>query len=453
MELTVLLLLILLNGVFALSEMAVVSSRKVRLLQWADDGRSGAALAFELANHPGHFLSTIQIGITLIGILSGAVGEATIARSLAEQLSVVTPLRAYADSLSFGIVVTGITLLSLVLGELVPKRLALLNPEAIASAIAGPMRLLSRVAFPLVHGLNLFTEFVLRLLAARAPQPPPVTEEEINVLMEQGAEAGVFEKHEQALVSRVFRIGEQRITSAMTPRIDIVYFDVNDPFEVNRDKLLRSTHSRFPVCRGHLDEVVGVLQAKTLLDDMLLGKPVDLMSGVSRAFYVPDSLTVVGLLEAFKKHRQQFALVIDEYGELHGLVTMNDVVGTLVGDIATVQEVAEPEVVQRDDGSWLIDGNVTAERFREMMALPEPLPGEATESYHTLAGFAMRQLGRIPQAGDRFENDGFRFEIVDMDKNRVDKLLVMRLDEGAPSGSPLRRAGDRSRPHGSPFRR
>jgi putative hemolysin len=444
MELMVLLVLILLNGVFALSEMAVVSSRKARLLQWAEDGRSGAGTAFELANHPGHFLSTIQIGITLIGILSGAVGEATVARNLAEHLSLVTPLRPYADSVAFGIVVAGITLFSLVLGELVPKRLALLNPEAVASAIAGPMRFLSRAAYPLVHGLNLFTEFVLRLLATRAPQQPPVTEEEINVLMEQGAEAGVFEKHEQALVSRVFWMGNHRITGAMTPRVDIVYFDVNDPFEVNRDKLLHSTHSRFPVCRGGLDEVVGVLQAKTLLDDMMLGKPIDLINGATRAFYVPDSLTVVKLLEAFKKHRQQFALVVDEYGELHGLVTMNDVMGTLVGDIATVEEVAEAEVVQRDDGSWLIDGNVTPERFREVMALPEPLPGEATESYHTLAGFAMRQLGRIPQAGDRFESDGFRFEIVDMDKNRVDKLLVMRLGADAPSGRSAVQAGDRS---------
>jgi putative hemolysin len=295
-----------------------------------------------------------------------------------------------------------------------------------------------------VHGLNLLTEFVLRLLAARAPQRPPVTEEEINVLMEQGAEAGVFQKHEQALVSRVFRMGEQRITGAMTPRVDIVYFDVNDPYEVNRDKLLHSAHSRFPVCRGGLDDVVGILQAKTLLDDMILGKPIDLISGVTRALYVPDSLTVVSVLEAFKKHRQQFALVVDEYGELHGLVTVNDVMGTLIGDIATVEEIAEPEVVQRDDGSWLIDGNVTAERFREVMTLSEPLPGEATESYHTLAGFAMRQLARIPQAGDRFENSGFRFEVVDMDRNRVDKLLVTRLGACAPPGRTAREVGNRS---------
>lgn len=441
MELMVLLVLILLNGVFNMSEMAVVASRKTRLLQWAEAGRSGAGTALELANQPGHFLSTIQIGITLTAILSGALGEATVAKSLAETLSAVSALQPYASSLAFGIVVAAITVFSLIFGELVPKRLALRTPESIASAIAGPMRLLSKGIFPIVHGLSLVTEFFLRLVGARPLQQPPVTEEEINVLMEQGAEAGVFEKHEQALVSRVFWMGNHRITGAMTPRVDIVYFDVNDLFEVNRDKLLHSTHSRFPVCRGGLDEVVGVLQAKSLLDDMMLGKPIDLINGATRAFYVPDSLTVVKLLEAFKKHRQQFALVVDEYGELHGLVTMNDVMGTLVGDIATVEEVAEAEVVQRDDGSWLIDGNVTPERFREVMALREPLPGEATESYHTLAGFAMRQLGRIPQAGDRFESHGFHFEIVDMDKNRVDKLLVTRLGAWSPPDRSTVQAG------------
>jgi putative hemolysin len=444
MDVMVLLALIVLNGLFALSEMALVSSRKARLLQWAESGRAGAETAFRIATEPGHFLSTVQVGITLIGILSGAVGEATVAGKLAEHLTAVEPLSPYADSLAFGTVVAGITIVSLVLGELVPKRLALLNPEAIASVISGPMHLLSRAAYPLVHGLNLLTEFVLRLLAARAPQRPPVTEEEINVLMEQGAEAGVFQKHEQALVSRVFRMGEQRITGAMTPRVDIVYFDVDDPFEVNRDKLLHSSHSRFPVCRGGLGDVVGILQAKTLLDDMILGKPIDLISGVTRPLYVPDSLTVVSVLEAFKKHRQQFALVLDEYGELHGLVTMNDVMGTLIGDIATVEEIAEPEVVQREDGSWLIDGNVTAERFRELMAVPAPLPGEATESYHTLSGFAMRQLACIPQAGDRFEDSGFRFEVVDMDRNRVDKLLVTRLGASGPPGCAVRQVGTRS---------
>lgn len=444
MEVMVLLLLVLINGVFTMSELAVIGSRKTRLLQWAEAGRAGAGTALELANQPGHFLSTIQIGITMTAILSGALGEATVAKSLAESLSAVPVLQPYASSLAFGIVVAVITVFSLIFGELVPKRLALRSPESIASAIAGPMRLLSKGIFPIVHSLNLVTEFCLRLVGARPLQQPPVTEEEINVLMEQGAEAGVFAKHEQTLVSRVFRMADQRITGAMTPRVDIVYFDVDDPFEINREKLLHSSHSRFPICRGGLDDVVGILQAKTLLDEMILGKPVDLISGVTGALYVPDSLTVVSVLEAFKKHRQQFALVLDEYGELHGLVTMNDVMGTLIGHIATVEEIAEPEAVQREDGSWLVDGNVTPERFRELMALSEPLPGEATESYHTLAGFAMRQLGRIPQAGDHFENGGSRFEVVDMDRNRVDKLLVTRLGTCSPPDRSSRTAGSRS---------
>ena len=260
-----------------------------------------------------------------------------------------------------------------------------------------------------------------------------MSEEEINVLMEQGAEAGVFEKHEQALVSRVFRMDEQRMWSAMTPRVDIAYFDLNDPFETNRRKLLGSGHSRFVVCKGGLGEVVGIVRAKTLLDDAYEGKPPDLTSGAVEPLYVPDTLTLIELLETFTKHRQHLALVLDEYGELQGLVTMNDVIEALVGEVATVEEGAAPDILRRADGSWLVDGNVAPERFREAMQLEARLPAEDTASYHTLGGFAMMQLGRIPQVGDRFECRGFRFEVVDMDRNRVDKLLIIRLASEGPA--------------------
>jgi putative hemolysin len=424
MELLILLLLILLNGVFAMSEMSVVSSRKVRLEQWADEGRPGARVALALANEPGDFLSTVQIGITAIAISTGALGEATVAKDLAGQFSAFSLLRPYADTLALAVVVVGVTLCSLIIGELVPKRLALRNPEGMASATARPMQLLSQLASPLTKALNVATEAVLRLFGIQALQGPPITQDEIKVLMEQGARAGVFEKHEQVMVSRVFRMDERRLASALTPRVDITYLDLNDPFEANRRKLLDSPHSRFPLCKGGLDDIVGIVHAKALLDDAFAGRVADLASHASKPLYLPDTLTVMELLEMFKKRRQHLALVVDEYGELQGLVTMTDVMETLVGDIPTVEEAYEPDIVRREDGSLLMDGTVAAERFREVTALGQHLPGEDTGSYHTLGGFVMMQLGRVPQVGDKFESCGFQFEIVDMDGNRVDKLLV-----------------------------
>jgi len=436
MELLILLLLILLNGVFAMSEMSVVSARKVRLEQWADEGRHGASVALALANEPGDFLSTIQIGITSVAVLSGALSEATVAKDLAEQFSAFSPLRPYADTLALGVVVVGVTLCFLIIGELVPKRLALRNPEGIASVIARPMQLLSKLASPLAKTLSLTTEAVLRLFGIQALPGPPITQEEIKVLMEQGAQAGVFERHEQVMVSRVFRMDERRLASAMTPRVDITYLDMNDSFETNRQKLVASPHSRFPLCKGGLDDIVGIVHAKALLDDAFEGRVADLASHATKPLYLPDTLTVMELLEMFKKRRQHLALVVDEYGELQGLVTMTDVMETLVGDIPTVEEAYEPDIVRREDGSLLIDGTVAVERFRDVTGLEEQLPGEDTGSYHSLGGFVMMQLGRVPQVGDKFESSGFRFEIVDMDRNRVDKLLVSRSAPGARRNLP-----------------
>ena len=428
MELLVLLLLIFVNGILVMSEMSLVSARKARLQQWSEEGRSGAGTALALANAPSHFLSTTQIGITVISILCGAIGEATVSKSLAENLSVIAWLRPYADGLAFWIVVVGIAVFSLILGELVPKRLALLNPEGIASAIARPMQWLSQAASPLVRLMSSASEVMLRLLGVRAPQESPVTEEEINILMEQGAQAGVFEKHEQALVSRVFRLDDQLINSAMTPRGDIEYFDLSESFEANRQKLLRSAHSRFVVCKGGLDEIVGILRAKSLLDAALEGKSFDFANDVGKPLYVPDTLTMIELLEEFKKHRQHLALVVDEFGELQGLVTMNDVLETLVGDVATVEDASQPDIVRRDDGSWLVDGDIAIERFKEAMGLDHELPDEATGAYRTLGGLAMKLLGRMPKVGDRFTSEGYRFEVIDMDRNRVDKLLITKVN-------------------------
>ena len=427
MTIIVLAFLIILSGVFVMSEMAIVSARKARLQQWSEAGRTGAGRALALANKPANFLSTVQFGITVISILSGAMGEATLSEQVAENLSQIAWLQPYADRLAFWIPVTGIAFFSLILGELVPKRLALLNPEGIASAMARPMEVISAITFPLVRVVSFVTDRVLWILGVRAPAHSPITKEEINVLMEQGAEAGVFEKHEQALVSRIFRLDAQSISSVMTPRGDIVYFDLNDSFETNRQKLLRSVHTRFLICKNGLGEVVGMLRAKSVLDAFLEGKPFDFASDAVKPLYVPETLTMIELLEAFKKHRQHLALVIDEYGELQGLVTINNVMELLVGDVATVEDESQPEIVQREDGSWLVDGNIPIERFREAMKLDHKLPGEGMQAYRTLAGFAMLSLGRVPQVEDQFVSDGLRFEVVDMDQNRVDKLIVSRI--------------------------
>jgi putative hemolysin len=276
--------------------------------------------------------------------------------------------------------------------------------------------------------MSFVTECVLHLLGAHGSGQPPVTEEEINVLMEQGTEAGVFEKHEQAIVSRVFRLDEEAITSVMTGRADIVYFDLDEPFDANRDKLLRSSHSRFVVCRGGLQGVAGILRAKTLLDAAFESKPLDFAANLAKPLYVPDSLTMIELLGVFKQHRQHLALVIDEHGEVQGLVTMNDIMEALVGNVAAVEDLAEPDIVQRDDGSWLVDGAIVIERFKEAIGLEQELADEHGRSYRTLAGLAMKILGRVPQVGDRFLSGGLQFEVVDMDQNRVDKLLVARLN-------------------------
>ena len=434
MTIIVLAFLIILSGVFVMSEMAIVSARKALLQHWSVDGRTGAGRALALANKPANFISTLQFGITIISILSGAMGEANLSKLVVNDLSQVTWLQPYVDRLAFWIPVSVIAFFSLILGELVPKRLALLYPEAIASAMSRSIELITVIAFPVVRSMNFFTDGVIWILGVRKPVHSPITEEEINVLMEQGAEAGVFEKHEQALVSRIFRLDDQSIRSVMTPRSEIVYFDLYDSYETNSQKLLFSGHSRFLICKGGLSEVVGILRAKSVLDAFLEDKPFDFVSDAIKPLYVPQTLKMIELLEAFKKHRQHLALVIDEYGELQGLVTINNVMEILVGDVATVEDELQPEIVQREDGSWLVDGNIPIERFREAMKINYKLPGEDIQAFRTLGGFAMMCLGRVPKIEDKFISDSLRYEVVDMDQNRVDKLIVSKLDtENNPS--------------------
>lgn len=419
--------LILLNAVFAMSEIAVVSSRKARLQRLVDEGHAGAAAAIDLHNAPSTFLSTIQVGITSIGILSGAIGETALADPLTEWLLQDYPVLApYARGIALTLVVAGITYVSVVIGELVPKRLGLLRPEAIAAVIARPMNWLSLLARPLVWLLSASSDVMLRILRANRGDEPPVTDEEIEVMMEQGAEAGVFHASEQEIVSNVLRLDEQRVMAIMTPRKDIFYVDLEDTPEAQREAIAESTHHRVVVCRGGLDHVVGVLLVSELLKPALEQRPLEIEKTMRPPLYVPDTVSTTQLIEHFRKARSDFALIVDEYGELQGLVTMTDVLIAIVGDLPEEGTQSEPDAVQREDGSWLLDGAIGIERFRSLLELDE-LPAEQEGGFHTLAGFVLNRLGHIPKVGEHFEAAGLRFEVVDMDRNRVDRLLVAHL--------------------------
>ena len=424
----VILLLVLVNGVFVMAEMAVVSSRKPRLQQLANEGSAAAQAALDLSSNPDRFLATVQIGITLIAILTGALGERTLASYITSRLDLAEPLVPYRETIAFGIVVIAITYVSLVAGELVPKRLALHNPERIASALARLMQLLSKIGSPAVRFLSASTGMLLRIFQLKPSKEPPVTEEEIKVMMEQGTVAGVFEEAEHDIVKSIFKLGDRAVSALMRPRRDVVWLDADDPFVENQRKLASSLYSRFPVAHGSLDNVLGIVQTKDLLTRCLAGSRMDLKSNLRPPLFVPEGLPALRLLEMFKKSRTHMALVVDEYGGVEGLVTLNDILEDLVGDVASADMPEERLVYQRPDGSWLIDGKLQIDDLKEVLNAAT-LPEEESGSYQTLGGFVMLQAGRVPITGDAFEALGYRFEVVDMDGKRVDKVLVTKLPE------------------------
>jgi putative hemolysin len=429
-EFLIVLLLIVINGVFAMAEIAVVSARKSRLQQRAEGGDEKARRALELAEHPNRFLSTVQIGITLVGILAGAYGGATLARQLDDYLEHFAPIARYSEEISLTAVVAAITYLSLVVGELVPKRIGLNHPERIASLVAGPMHMLSMVASPLVKLLSASTEGLLRLLGIRKAEEPPVTEEEIAALLEAGAEAGVFEEEEHELVERVFWLGDQRAESLMTPRHKIVWLDLEDPPEVHRETIRTHRFSRFLVCQGAVDRVVGMARAMDLLTELLEGGPLDIREVLRKPLIVPEGMRALRLLELFRESGIHLAVVVDEYGGVEGIVTLHDVLEEISGDL---NAGTETRVVQREDGSWLVDATLTMDEFWECLELEERR-AEGRQEYHTLGGFVVTTLGHIPRAGESFEAHGLRFEVVDMDANRVDKVLVsLSRSDGKPN--------------------
>ncbi|MBO9308762.1 MAG: HlyC/CorC family transporter, partial [Chloroflexi bacterium] len=349
-----------------------------------------------------------------------------LASSLAEPLRGVPLLASSAEPLAFALIVLLTTYLSLIIGELVPKRLALTDPERIVSQVAAPMRWLSRVAAPLVRFLDGSASLILQLLNVRPSALPEVTEQEIKAMIAQGAQTGTFEETERELVNGVFRLADVRVGALMTPRTEVTWFEVNEPIESVREKLLKSGKSRFPVARGSLDNVIGVVRAKDLLARALAGEPLDLTACLQPPLFVPETLTALEMLNRFRDANTHIALIIDEYGGLRGVVTIADVLAEIVGGKYFEEEAAEPEAVQREDGSWLVDGMMTIDEFAELFPTLR-LPAESEREYQTLGGYLMSQFGRIPQIGDLHEADGLRFEVVDMDGYRVDRVLVSPL--------------------------
>lgn len=425
LEIVAIILLILLNGVLAMSEIAVVSARKIRLQQRAEAGNAGAQAALDLAMNPSHFLSTVQIGITLIGILAGAFGGATIAEELENFFTTLSIpwLSLYSEAVSVGLVVLVITFLSLILGELAPKQIGLNDPEGIAARIAPIMRALSGLTSPVVRLLSSSTNLVLRLLGIRPTSEPEVTEEEIKLLIEQGAEGGIFEPEEEEMVAQVFRLADRPIVAQMTPRTEIVWLDLEAPFESIRATLVSARHTYYPVAHGGVDNLLGVVQAKDLLAQCVEGKPLNLEEKILQPLFLPESMTILDALKRFRECRSQIAFIIDEFGGIQGLSTITDILEAIAGDFPDAIDANDPEIIVRDDGTYLIDGMIDVDEFKDLFDLTT-LPGEEENYYQTLGGFVMTFLGRIPSAGDQFECQNLRLEVMDMDGLRVDKVLV-----------------------------
>ena len=415
-------ILLILNGILAMAETSLLSSRKARLQNESNKGDAGAAAALRLTENPNQFLSVIQIGITSIDLLIGALTGATLGVWIDYELEQYALLQPYSEVIGLLIGVLPITYLSLVLGELVPKRLALRNPEAVSSTVAPPMIFFSRLFNPFVRFLSFSTESVLRLLGVKATNEPPVTEEEIQLLIDQGTQAGVFEEAEQDMVEGVFSLGEQRVYSLMTPRTEIVWLDIENTIDEIRKKIEENDVSRFPVRQDTLDVILGVVKSRDLLLASLGGKKINLKDLLKPAFYIPETMSAARALEIFKEKGTEMLLVIDEFGGLQGLLTVNDIIEEIVGQI----ELEEPQATQRQDGSWLLDGMLEVDEFKEIFNLTV-LPHE--DEYETLSGFVMLSLGRMPQTADQFEWHGLRFEVIDMDGRRVDKVLVTTLPQ------------------------
>jgi putative hemolysin len=419
--------LLLANGLFALAEIAVVSSRKARLKKLADDGSARARVAYALAESPTRFLSVVQVGMTLCSIVAGAVGGAGFSDRFAAWLVRVAPsLSAYSHAVAFALVAGGITFVTLLFGELVPKRIALSNPERMAMAVAGPMQALSWLAQPVVWLLIALTDAVVKFLGISPRKEAPITDEELSILIEQGLHAGTFNKAEQQMVESVLALDRLPVTALMTPRPKIVFLKLDDPDETNWRKIVASGHSYFPVFQGNRDQVIGMAAVKALWAHSAIGLQTSLKNLIVPPLVVPETLQAMQLLEQFKKTGKHVALVADEFGAIQGLVTLIDVLEAIVGDLPALGRRNQPEARRREDGSWLLEATLSTGALKTLLQI-DALPGEDEADYQTLAGFVVTQFGRIPAAGDYFDWAGRRFQVSEMDRHRVDKVIVSRV--------------------------
>lgn len=429
MDILIIVGLIFLNGLFAMSEIAVVSARRIRLQNEAAKGSKRAQDALQLSEEPSRFLSVVQVGITLIGIFNGAIGEASLVSALRPELAEVPVIGQYADSLALLIVVIGITFGSLIFGELVPKRIAMHYPEAIAYWVARPMIILSKLVSPFVWILSKSTDLILKLLGFQAKGAQELTEEDISGILKQGATEGVFEKTEHEIMARASQLDDMAILSIMTPRNEVHYIDLKRDLDTTMKRIADSPYSRFPVCQDGLDNVVGVVDAGSLFAMMIRGQNVNIRSAMQDVVYVPETISVMDLLETLQKNRAELAIVLNEFGEVEGVVTLRDILKVLVGHKLVINEDAKDDAIQVPSGGWILDGTLSLDQFREIFQTEIEFPDESEESYHTLAGFIMDHLGHIPKPGESFEWNNYRFEVVVMNRLRIDRVFVKKLNE------------------------
>ncbi|HEH9427480.1 TPA: HlyC/CorC family transporter [Aeromonas sobria] len=427
MEILILLGLILLNGIFAMSEIAIVTARKARLGKLASEGNRSAAIALKLGEDPTNFLSAVQIGITSIGLLNGIYGESLLAQPFSLWLQEWGLSAKSSGLLATVIVIVVVTYLSIVVGELVPKRLGQLNAERIACLVARPMHWLATLTRPFVWLLSASTNAGLRLLRVNQNGNSNVTEEEIHAMLVEGSEAGVIEDHEHTMLRNVFRLDERSLSSLMVPRSDIHYLDLAQPLAVNLQRLVEYRHNFFPVCNGSLSELVGIINVNTLLLAYIKGEPIDLTALTEEGSLLPETLDGLELLNHFRSHAEHMVLVVDEYGELQGLVTQQDLLEALAGDFQQ-EDGSDNWAFQRADGSWLLDGLIPLPELKDCLELVR-LPEEEKHHYHTLGGLIMLLLGRVPKTGDLVTLEQWQLEIVDMDGLRIDKVLAMPLTD------------------------
>jgi putative hemolysin len=427
-ELLIIALLIGLNGFFAMSELALVSSRRGRLQHLAEEGSRGAARALRLSEEPTNFLSTVQIGITLIGIFAGAYSGATLAEPLAIILKDFPLFATHAEGIAFAIVVILLTYASLVIGELVPKRIALNHAERIAAFVAFPMMLLARAGAPLVWLLRISTELMLRLMGVRPRPQSTVTEEEVKSMIAEGTESGVFERAERDLLESVLRLTDRSVRSIMVPRPDVMWLAADDPASVILDEIRAGGHSRYPVCRNEVDDIVGVVHTRDLLEQQRTTGRIDLVKACKEPIYINETMPIWTVLERFKAAALHMAIVLDEHGSFKGVVTPLDVLGAIAGELPEGRDDEEPGLVQRHDGSWLVDGRTPIDALERHFQLSDM---NESRDFTTVAGFMLLHLGHLPVAGEAFEWEGWRFEVVDLDGRRIDKVLMSEISPAA----------------------